>query len=224
LGLQLASIAEQLLRSGSAVVLPRLAEAAATQETMPAPFYLAVVWDLAFYAGGIGFVVSQAMLAPLVVYAAGASFSEVDDVFVNFGWLIIPLLICFGLRQMLISQGLQARYLVAVIVGSGAESVAVLGWLIWFAPQAKDLLGLLAIGYAGVAMTALVLIKSAPQQIAWTPNATAPLITLMMLLLYSRYHSVDPIMWSVIVTLLLGTSGSLSIRRLLQLVRVPRIS
>jgi len=156
--LQLLVIAGYMIKLVSNTALPSLSRP--TRDRQPREiFFTQTLWRQAMYLGGAAYLLCELFL-PLAVHLLGADFDGAVACFAGAGWLLVPLLLIYGFRLLLISRLRIRAYLSTLVLGLGVLA-GLLQLLAGLGAVNPDRL-LLALGaaYCVVALAMLALVQA----------------------------------------------------------------
>jgi len=148
--IQILVVMGQIIKVVSNSALPQLSRTLDNQQQRQA-FYVSTVWHQSLYLGGALFLLCYWLLARLVVSLVGDDFGGAADLFARFSWLLIPLLIIYGLRLVLISNRQVHRFLLAMLAGMVLLLAQLFALAIFEAVTVASLLAALGISYCIIA-------------------------------------------------------------------------
>lgn len=173
--IQLLVVLGQAIKTVSNAALPQLNRPATNQHQRQGVFACAV-WTQSFYLGGALFLLSCLVLPALATSLVGPQFAEAAQVMARFTWILVPLLIIYGLRLLLISNRLTRGFMLATLLGP-----LLLFFQLFFLAsletvEIQELLWALGIAYCGTAGFILVFLQSRLAFFSAADLLVAPLI------------------------------------------------
>jgi len=172
--IQVMVILGYMIKVVSNSALPQLSPSLQNREQRQA-FFVSVIWHQSLYLGGVVFLLCYWLLAPLVVQLIGQEFGGAADAFARFSWLLIPLLIIYGLRAVLISNRQMHGFLLAMVAGLALLLAQLFVLAFIEAINVASLLAALGISYCLIAGIILALVRQRVDPLSM-PRFAVPLL------------------------------------------------
>jgi hypothetical protein len=148
----------QMINVVSNTALPQLSRSPENQRQRQA-FFVSTVWHHPLYLGRALFQLCYWLLAGLTVSLVGRNFGGAADLFARFSWLLIPLLIIYSLRLVLIRNRQMHSFLLAMLAGLVLLLAQVFVLALFEAVDVTDLHAALSMSYCIIAGIILALVR-----------------------------------------------------------------
>jgi len=172
--IQVLVVIGQMIKVVSNTALPQLSRSLENRQQRQA-FYVSTVWHQSLYLGGAIFQLCYWLLAGLAVSLVGDEFEGAADLFARFSWLLIPLLIIYGLRVILISNRQMHSFLLAMLAGLVLLLAQLFVLALFEAVSVASLLVALGISYCMIAGIILALVRQRVELLSMA-RFTVPLL------------------------------------------------
>lgn len=180
---QILVILGQMIKVASNTALPQLNKLVSNRNQRQI-FYVSTVWQQSIYLGGVAFILCYLAIPQLVVNLAGEEFKGAADLFASICWVLIPLLIIYGLRLMLICNRKMSGFLLAILFGL----LLLLAQLFVFASynilSVTNLFVALGLAYCACALVVLGMVRRSLTGLSLRSLFNAPLVLAVCLAVY----------------------------------------
>jgi O-antigen/teichoic acid export membrane protein len=193
LATQLLVVLGQAIKTVSNAALPQLNRPVFNRHERQA-FFARTVWTQSLYVGGALFLLSYLILPLLVIALVGQQFAEVAQVMAGFTWMLMPMLIIYGLRLLLISNRLLRGFLMATLLGLLLLFLQLFYLASLETVKVEDLLWALGVAYCGTAGFILMLLQRRLGFFSAADLLVAPLILSVCVLSFFALLAFSPLL------------------------------
>jgi hypothetical protein len=210
LATQLLVVLGQAIKTVSNAALPQLNRPVFNRHERQA-FFARTVWTQSLYVGGALFLLSYLILPLLVIALVGRQFAEVAQVMAGFTWILVPMLIIYGLRLLLISNRLMRGFLMATLLGLLLLFLQLFYLASLETVKVEDLLWALGVAYCGIAAFILALLQRRLRLFSIDDLVVAPVVLVICLLVFFLVLKLSPLLAGIfgVLPLLLASIRSL---------------
>lgn len=209
--IQLLVVLGQAIKTVSNTALPQLNRPVINRHERQA-FFARTVWKQSLYVGGALFLLSYLILPLLVTGLVGQQFAEAARVMALFTWILVPLLIIYGLRLLLISNRLMHGFLLATLLGLLLLCLQLFFLASLETVRVEALLWVLGVAYCGIAGFIIALLQRRLRLFSMADLMLAPLVLFMCLTVFFVMLKFSPLLAGVLGTLPLLLASIRSLR------------